>query len=338
MARGCDDYTGVISTVSQAFPSCPGMDVGDPSLRDRVAGVLVGLAVGDALGAPYEFQIPGPQEPQMVGGGIGPWEPGEWTDDTQQAICIAQAAAGRRLDPLAVGERLLEWFRADPKDVGVHTRQVLSQARGGAELAAIAADVHALRPGNSAGNGSLMRTAPVALAHLGDDAAIARQARAISSLTHADPLCGDACVLWCVAIDRAVREERLDGIDDGLTLLPGSTRNRWAHWIAEARRDPPARFVPNGYVVTALQTALAAIEHTARAATDGPEHHVRLALQAAIAAGHDTDTVGAITGALVGARWGARAFPTSWVEPLHGWPGLDAAGLGELAARVAGIT
>jgi ADP-ribosylglycohydrolase len=313
------------------------MDVGDPTLRDRVAGVLVGLAVGDALGAPYEFQIPGPREPQMVGGGIGPWEPGEWTDDTQQAICIAQAAAGRRLDPLAVGERLLEWFRAGPKDVGVHTRRVLSQARSGAELADIAADVHALRPGNSAGNGSLMRTAPVALAHLGHDAAIARQARAISSLTHADPLCGDACVLWCIAIDRAVREERLNGIDEGLSLLPGSTRNRWAHWIAEARRDPPARFVPNGFVVTALQTALAAIEHTARAATDA-EHHVRLALRTAIATGHDTDTVGAITGALVGARWGARAFPTGWVEPLHGWPGLDAAGLEALALSVAGIT
>ena len=83
-------------------------------------------------------------------------------------------------------------------------------------------------PDGAAGNGSLMRTAPVALAHLGDDSAIARSASEISGLTHADPLAVEACVLWCVAIDRAVREQRLDGIHDGLALLDGRARDRFA--------------------------------------------------------------------------------------------------------------
>ncbi|MDZ4828295.1 MAG: ADP-ribosylglycohydrolase family protein [Actinomycetota bacterium] len=290
---------------------------------DRVAGALVGLAVGDALGAPYEFAIPGPTSPEMRGGGVGPWAPGEWTDDTQQAICVAQG----RADPAAVGARLLEWYAQGPKDVGYQTRQVLAPARDASELVATAAALHDARPDNTAGNGSLMRAAPVALVHLGDDAAIARTARAVSALTHGDPLCGDACVLWCIAIDRAVREERLDGVHDGLARLDPSARRRWSAWIGDAYRTPPAEFVPNGYVVTALQAALAVVVQTP---TVGPGHFAD-ALVAAIAIGHDTDTVGAIAGSLLGARWGRSSVPGDWQAPLHGWPGLDADGIARLA-------
>lgn len=102
----------------------------DDLLLDRAAGCLVGMAVGDALGAPYEFKIPGPDEPEMRGGGIGPWEPGEWTDDTQLAICVAQG----RARPLDVGARFLAWFENGPKDVGVQTRAVLRAARRPDEL------------------------------------------------------------------------------------------------------------------------------------------------------------------------------------------------------------
>ncbi|MDZ7262559.1 MAG: ADP-ribosylglycohydrolase family protein, partial [candidate division KSB1 bacterium] len=78
---------------------------------------------------------------------------------------------------------------------------------------------------------------------------------------------------------------------------------------------------------TAFQTALSATEHTARGARGGAGEHVRRALGAAVAAGHDTDTVAAIAGALLGARWGAAALPGEWTGMLHGWPGLDADGL-----------
>jgi ADP-ribosyl-[dinitrogen reductase] hydrolase len=76
---------------------------------DRCAGVMVGLAAGDALGAGYEFNPVVPAKIGMIGGGLGPWEPGEWTDDTQMALCIAEVAATGRLDAEAVGQRFLDW-------------------------------------------------------------------------------------------------------------------------------------------------------------------------------------------------------------------------------------
>jgi ADP-ribosylglycohydrolase len=299
--------------------------------RIRAAGALVGAAVGDALGAPYEFQTPGPRVPEMRGGGVANWEPGEWTDDTQMTICVAQAGRSGHLDVLDAGRRFLAWFATHPKDVGKQTRRVLAAANDATELADIAARDHATHE-HSAGNGSLMRTAPVALAHLGDDAAIVTSAREISALTHGDPLCGDACVLWSIAIDRAIREERLDGFDDGLAWLPAESRDRWRQWLVEARSSPPDTFRPNGYVVTALQAAVSAIVHTEE---PSPIHLIKT-LIATIAIGDDTDTVASIAGALLGARWGVDAVPERWTRTLHGWPGLDAPALSAIARRLVG--
>src|SRR5215472_17580142 len=82
----------------------------------RAAGVLLGMAAGDALGSGYEFgPLPVP-EPGMIGGGLGNWEPGEWTDDTQMAICIAKVAATGRLDAVTVGDEFLAWYRSGPAD------------------------------------------------------------------------------------------------------------------------------------------------------------------------------------------------------------------------------
>ena len=130
-----------------------------------------------------------------------------------------------------------------------------------------------------------MRTAPVALAHLGDDDAIAGAARAISDLTHADPLAGEACVLWCIAIDRAVREGRLDGARDGLDLLTPAARGRWAALLHEAEREPSRRFRRNGFVVAALQAAYAAVSQTP-VPKDEPCAHLPDALRAAVHIGH----------------------------------------------------
>jgi ADP-ribosyl-[dinitrogen reductase] hydrolase len=300
---------------------------------DRCAGVLVGLAAGDALGAGYEF---GPicEQPEMIGGGLGPWEPGEWTDDTQMAICIAEVAARGDLDPVKVGARFLAWFAADPKDVGILTRSVLSSAAGPEDLTAVAGKHFADFPGSSAGNGSLMRTAPVALAALGDDRRLVALATQVSDMTHGDPLAAEACVLWCVAIDRAVRESRLDGILDGLDLLAPDRREWWAAKIDEARKKPAGSFNPNGFVVTALQAALAAIWQTP-VPEERPCGHLVAALEAAVRIGHDTDTVAAIAGGLLGARWGASAVPTRWRVMLHGWPGYRVRDLARLAVLCA---
>jgi ADP-ribosyl-[dinitrogen reductase] hydrolase len=300
---------------------------------DRVTGTLLGLAAGDALGAGYEFQDPPFGEVAMIGGGLGDFAPGEWTDDTSMAIAVAEVLSADGLDLAAIGDRFLDWARSDPPDMGNLTRAVLGRATSGAEVAAAAADHCERHPRGAAGNGALMRTAPVALRYLGDERAMADAARAVATLTHADPLAGDSCVLWCIAIDRAVREARLDGLRDGLAFLPAERRARWRDAIDAAESQQPAAFNPNGFTVTALQAAYAAVVQTPVPAV--PADHLPAALQAAVRIGNDTDTVAAIAGSLLGARWGASAVPDRWREMLHGWPGLRADDLVDLAARLA---
>lgn len=312
--------------------------------RDRISGVLLGAACGDALGVPYEFSEPplsAEQTPRMIGGGLGPYEPGEYSDDTQMAVCIAEVAATgadlreeMALD--AIAGRFTHWLRAGASDVGMQTRKVLEGAMdaGGGSPAAtmrtISAALHE-RTGRSAGNGSLMRTAPVALAHLGDVDALAEAAREVSALTHFDDLAGDACVLWCVAIRRAVLDGTFDGVSEGVGVLPSTRRDQWVTWLREAQTRAPGDFRPNGFVVLALQAAWASISQTP--ATSGA--HLPQALAAAVRIGDDTDTVAAIAGALLGARWGRSAIPEQWLRSVHGWPGLSGADLVDLALRIA---
>ncbi len=169
-------------------------------IDDRAAGAVLGMAAGDALGAGYEFGPPLPDDfaVRMEGGGGFGWEPGEWTDDTSMAIPLLEVAArGDRFDAAAldhVAQRWLEWS-STAKDVGNQTRAVLGAARrvGTGEALLEEARRFAATHPRSAGNGSLMRTAPVALAYFDDEPGLIEAARTVSDLTHADPLAGDAC-------------------------------------------------------------------------------------------------------------------------------------------------
>ena len=302
--------------------------------NDRTAGVLVGLAAGDALGAGYEFgpAFDGPVE--MKGGGPFGWEPGEWTDDTQMAICIAEQIATGDLDLDALGDRFIAWA-SEATDVGNQTRAVLSTAIDGADLPAVAADRFRDRPRNSAGNGSLMRTGPVALAYPGERDRIAEAAADISALTHADPLAVDACVLWSLAVSDAVDTGMIPGMHRGLSYLPADRRDRWAEIIDEAEERPPGAFTPNGFVVTAFQAAWSSIIHTP-IPDEQPSRHLPAALENAVRIGNDTDTVAAIAGTLLGAVWGSSAVPLAWKAAMHGWPGYttrDLVRIAILAAR-----
>ncbi len=308
------------------------------SLADRAAGCLVGLAYGDALGVPYEYgsrPLPGPGELALLGGGLGNFEPGEWSDDTQMAVCIAQAAAvadlrtDAGLDAVAV--RFEDWYAGRPADVGIQTSRVLRAAEllDGAPAHRLRTAARALHEesGRTAGNGALMRTAPVALALLGDPDAIARVAREVAELTHPDPLAGDSCVLWCLAIDAALRGGGPPRLLDHVAALPDSRRADWARWIQLAESGRPADFPENGFTVTALQAAWSAF-------WGQPDTGFAEIVDAAIHAGDDTDTVGAIAGSLAGASCGLEAIPAGHRERLHGWPGLTAVELAELAARL----
>jgi ADP-ribosylglycohydrolase len=307
---------------------------------DRAAGVLLGAACGDALGVPYEF-APGPpagQAPRMSGGGLGDYAPGEFSDDTQMAVCIAEVAAtGADLRDEAALDRIaanfLRWRTEGATDVGIQTSRVLAAVRGhavdglGAAVREAARALHR-ETGKSAGNGSLMRTGVVALAYLDDPVAMAEAARAVSELTHYDRLAAEACVLWCAAIRRAVLDGTFDGLHEGLALLPEARRDEWAGWLDDAEQHPPAHFPDNGFVVTALQAAWSAIART-------PGSPLREALYAAVGAGNDTDTVAAIAGALLGARWGASAVPAEWRDVVHGWERKRAEDLMALGSQTA---
>jgi ADP-ribosylglycohydrolase len=237
------------------------------------------------------------------------------------AICIAEEAATGTVDPLRVAGRFLDWYRSGPGDVGVQTASVLSHGENAAGVAASAAKYFMSHPDRSAGNGSLMRTAPLALASLGDDKLLVALAMSISALTHADPVAGEACALWCIAIDRAIREGRLDGARDGIDLLPVERRGYWKERLEEVKVGPPSRFSHNTFVVSAFQAALAAVLHTPVPEVE-PCRHLEDALHAAVRIGDDTDTVAAIAGSLLGARWGASAVPVLWRTILHGRPGV----------------
>jgi ADP-ribosyl-[dinitrogen reductase] hydrolase len=299
------------------------------SRNDRTVGVLVGLAAGDALGAAYEFGPAFDGAVEMKGGGPFNWAIGEWTDDTQMAICIAENLASGDLDLESLGDRFIEWS-TECKDIGNQTRAVLSRASDGAALPDIAAAHHVSHPNHSAGNGSLMRTGPVALAYLGDNAAIAQAAADISSLTHADPLANEACVLWSLAIAEAVETSEIPDIRAGLAYIPSDRRPMWQSIITTAETENPRTFNPNGFVVTAFQAAWSSIVQTPL--PDRRSDHLRLVLENTVRIGHDTDTIAAIAGGMLGAIYGVSAIPLEWKAIMRGWPHNTTRDLVRLAA------
>ncbi|MCQ6269105.1 ADP-ribosylglycohydrolase family protein [Pseudarthrobacter sp. R1] len=308
--------------------------------NDRAAGVLVALAAGDALGAGYEFGAPLPDgtEVTMKGGGPFGFAPAEWTDDTSMVIPIVEAllesaSDGGPSSPAGLTAVVRAWtcWAGEAKDVGAQTSAVIAAARRlavaagreveAADFTAAAADFHA-RTGRSAGNGSLMRTAPLALAYLDrEPSELMAAAGVLSALTHADPDAQEACGLWCVAIRHAVLTGLLD-VRDGLPLLPAARASLWLERIETAERSRPRDFTRNGWVVEAFQGAWSAI-HVSGLSAVGPAH-LRAALEEAVRGGRDTDTVAAIAGGLLGAAYGYTAVPFEWRQRMHGWPGLRA--------------
>jgi ADP-ribosyl-[dinitrogen reductase] hydrolase len=314
---------------------------------DRGIGALVGLAGGDALGAGCEFEprVPYTRPLTMSGGGAFRWAPGGWTDDTSMAYAIAEvAAAGADLrsdDALdRIAQRWWTWAQ-DATDIGVQTSSVLRAARadGTAKgLRAAAEKHHVLSGSHAGGNGSLMRTAPVALAYLGpnQDEALWQAADAISALTHWEQDAREACGLWCLAIRHAVLHGDFEGLRLAVERLPADRRMLWSARLDEAEAHQPWWFPNNGKVVAALQAAWSAIVNTAvpaefPAAGVFAAQHAEHAIERAARCGGDTDTVAAIAGALVGARWGASAIPAEWKLMLHGWNRATTADLVRLA-------
>ena len=285
---------------------------------DRYRGCLLGLATGDALGTTLEFKTPGSFSPidDMVGGGPFRLAPGMWTDDTSMALCLAESLIERQeFDPEDQMRRYVLWFEEGHLssngycfDIGNTTRAALMRFIETGE--AYAGSTYPF----SAGNGSLMRLAPVPMyfAQRPEDA-IAISANS-SRTTHGAPEAVDACRYFSGLLVGALNGEAKDVLlGDHYCPTPGYWSHRpLADKIAEVangsfkRRNPP-EIRGTGYVVQSLEAALWAF-HNSQDFREG-------ALMAANL-GDDADTTAAIYGQIAGAYHGAESIPSEWRSKL----------------------
>ena len=285
-----------------------------PDLRDRFRGALLGLAVGEALGAPAEF-LSADQVierygyiAEMLGGGCHDVAPGQTTDATDMTLRLAESLAERGVhDPEDVMRRYREWFEGRPRDVSLTVRTVLLSYRAGTPWDLASRRAYEILGHPIAGNGSLMRCAPLALLYHDDDARRHDAMEGESMLTHFDRLAGWACIAYGDLLAAALHARLVDelpAIADGLE----DEDRRISAALRDAVDADPAEVRNSAFVVDSLRTALWAV---LRSATFDEAACLVVNL------GDDADTVGAITGALAGAVHGETGIPARWLAPLE---------------------
>lgn len=297
-------------------------------IRDRITGALLGLACGDALGAPAEFQSQADvgarwgRLTEMVGG--GPWAPGEWTDDTGMALCVAEGILAAPADPVAeIGARFLEWRRT-AKDVGGTIGAALSAYRG--DWPAAARSTPQARAGKAGGNGSLMRALPVALAYADPDEMLRQSAR-ISAMTHWDPQAEVCCAVYCLWVRRLLAGEPLApawhaalqagraAADAGRRAedTPGPAPLPTGFWerLAGSESLRYEDLQPSGYAGYVVECMEAAVWCCLRSPS------LEEALIQAVNLAGEADTIAAVAGGAAGAAWGPAALSTRWLASLH---------------------
>ena len=277
-------------------------------ISDRARGGLLGLAVGDALGATLEFsrRDSRPRHTEMTGGGPHALAPGQWTDDTSMALALAESLLARDgLDARDLMTRFLAWWEngdysctGECFDIGRTTAGALHRfATTGDPWAGSMSE-------NAAGNGSLMRLAPAALFALHDEAGAARLARDQSRTTHGAPQAVESCEAFAIMLREAV----LGAGKDALRPRPWPGHKAVADVAAGGWRGKQrSEISSSGYVIHTLEAALWCVDRS-----ETFEDAVTLAVNL----GDDADTVGAVTGQLAGAIWGAKAIPERWLAPL----------------------
>lgn len=282
--------------------------------ESRVVGALVGSAVADALGAPFEFGEPGEYterfpDPlpdggsEMIGGGTFNWAPGEFTDDTQMAVHLAESLVDNdlALDRDDVWRRWRAWSD-EAADVGVTTRRALGFDDW--------RDVVHPDPERTAANGALMRCTALALLDVPREVRL-RWTLEQAAMTHAHPDAGLGAWLGVAAIRAAIDgDDPFDVLGHEVDSLPSGSRERFAAVLGEDWH-PIGSHPYNGGVWVCLATAVWAV----RGAGTYEEAVVR-----AIDCGGDTDTVACVAGAIAGALHSMDAIPVRWRRDLHGSP------------------
>jgi ADP-ribosylglycohydrolase len=291
-------------------------------LRDRVVGCVQGLALGDALGAPFEFrrreEIPDPLPAFEL-----PWHSypaGTTTDDTGMARnLIRSLAAAAGLDTVDLADRHVDWYRSQPAGIGNLTRRVLERADRTDVLAELAArQVWEERgPEVSAGNGSVMYCAPLGAFRAVHPEILVDEAPALSAITHWDERCRTACLAVTLATAALVRGAAPAAtVEDAVTaVLDREGGEELEYLVAEAGR---ARRIDGPDMGFALFTAGIGLQ----VAAEAPDFEE--GLRRVVALGGDTDTNGAVAGALLGALHGRTALPAPWLEKLAGRAEIEA--------------
>jgi len=322
---------------------------------DRARGALYGQAIGDALGIAGEFKGPkllaakygtGPIEYERVSRQNGStWEPGEWSDDTEQALCILDAwiEEGGDLSPdgVSLAKEFLRWAETNGKGMGNHTWNVLSSGMYSLDPIAIAKDVWERSGKNSAANGAVMRTSVVGILDPLDLARTETLAITAARVTHYDP----RCVAGAVAVSTAIAA-LVSGMEVGTALLVGQHAGqkydpevaKYARMsledldLAEGMEGSNAvRRPPIGYTYKCMGAGFWALRqaHSEVLADHYGQQPIkplpvfREVLQRVILAGGDTDTNGAVAGAMMGAFFGFDGLPEDLVVGLHDREQLD---------------
>lgn len=290
---------------------------------NRARGAMLGLAVGDALGTTVEFKPRGSFTPltDMVGGGPFRLQPGQWTDDTSMALCLAASLVEHGFDLHDQMQRYVLWHDEGYMssngrcfDIGIATSSALERFRRTADPLAGSKDP------NSAGNGSIMRLAPVPLYYFETPEQAIQMSEAQSRTTHQAPECLVACRLLAEALIRALEGRAKDGVLAPLQpTLPMSTALRAiadGHYKSKSEQQISG----SGYVVKSLEAALWCFWKT-----DNFKDCVLLAANL----GDDADTTAAVAGQLAGAFYGESGIPAQWLQKL-----AMAKEIGQLAERL----
>jgi len=280
------------------------------ALQDRFAGALLGLACGDAVGTTLEFSPRGSFQPitDMVGGGPFKLAPGQWTDDTSMALCLAESLAEKEgFDPADQMTRYLNWWHwgylsstGNCFDIGSTVRSALTRFQDSGEPYSGSTDPW------SAGNGSLMRLAPVVLFAYGSPDKLAALAAQSSRTTHGAAEAIECCQLFAQLIRLALSGCPKNSL---LRSISGIWHQDKVKQLATGDfiSKPDSAIKGSGYCVESLEAALWCFFNT----DSYPE-----AILAAANLGDDADTTAAISGQMAGAFYGAAGIPAQWREKL----------------------
>lgn len=281
------------------------------SLPERYRGALLGLACGDAVGTTVEFQPRGSFQPltDMVGGGPFRLKPGQWTDDTSMALCLAESLLNKNgFDAADQMGRYLNWWQwgylsstGECFDIGMTVSQALDRYQHTGEPFAGATDPY------SAGNGSLMRLIPVVLFYFPDARKIRRFAADSSRTTHAAPEAIECCQLFAELLGKALEgasKADLRTLAQTVFSQPKVAAIARGHYLHKTEREIRG----SGYCIESLEAALWCFHHTDSFAA---------AVLRAANLGDDADTTATIVGQLAGAHYGVQGIPSGWLEKLH---------------------